>query len=119
MLSVIRKWCANLDVKRNADNSLSCTFIYGENSFQYEITNKFTENQENLKYVRTPDCYEFFNTSHDLDMDSELTIIPPKISSEFFVYSKYGKTLEVEVYKNEGIPKKFTTLWENSKSQLK
>lgn len=101
------------------DSSMSCSFMYGETSFRYEITNKYTDNQENLKYVRTPDCYEFFNTSSDLDMDSEVTIIPPKISSEFFVYSKYGKTLEVEVYKNEGIPKKFKTLWENSNSQLK
>ncbi|TGM02119.1 SH3 domain-containing protein [Leptospira jelokensis] len=94
------------------DSTMSCSYVYGETSFSYEIKNKFTKNQENLKYVRTPDCYEFFNSNHDID--SEVTIIPPKISNEYFVYSKYGKTLEVEVYKNEGIPKQFKTLWEES-----
>ncbi|TGL24027.1 SH3 domain-containing protein [Leptospira yanagawae] len=99
------------------DSSMSCSYVYGETSFQYEIKNKFTKNQENLKYVRTPDCYEFFNSNNDID--SEVTIIPPKISNEFFVYSKYGKTLEVEIYKNEGIPEQFKALWEDSNSDLK
>lgn len=101
------------------DSTMSCSFSYGETSVQYEITNKYTQNQENLKYVRTPDCYEFFNTRNDIDIDSEVTITPTKITNEFFVYTKYGKTLEVEVYKNEGIPKQFKALWENSNSELK
>ncbi|TGM46962.1 SH3 domain-containing protein [Leptospira biflexa] len=101
------------------DNSMSCSFIYGETSFRYEVTNKFTDNQVNLKYVKTPDCYEFFHSTNEIDIDSEVTIIPPKISNEYFVYSKYGKTLEVEIYKNEGIPKQYKTLWETSHAELK